>query len=140
METSTHGFAVRSFAHLYAAMDEKLHKERELYLHKTKLRNAIETSILASNSSSVASYNMDVDGSNNNNASHKNIVSKGFKRIELCCAALNALDRRGWERSYHQRYFHNQFIRACARVFWKTEAEGQFAKDHQKILELNGYV
>ena len=33
---------------------------------------------------------------------------------------MEALDRRGWERSYHQRYFHDNFIRACARVFWKV--------------------
>jgi hypothetical protein len=124
-------FAVRSFASLYAAMDAKLHREKSLHLHKTKLRNAIETCFL--NSSSFHS-------TRHSSTTTTKAPSKGFKRIELCCAALNALDRRGWERSYHQRYFHNQFIRACARVFWKTETEGQFAKDHQKILELNGSV
>lgn len=44
----------------------------------------------------------------------------GFKRMANCRKALEALDRRGWERSYHQRYFHDHFIRACARVFWKV--------------------
>jgi hypothetical protein len=71
-------------------------------------------------------------------ATNGSSTSKGFQRIDLCKTALCAIDRRGWDRSYHQRYFHDQFIRACARVFWKTEPEGQFAKDHQKILQLYG--
>ena len=53
--------------------------------------------------------------------------------------ALEALDRQGWQRSFHQRLFHDHFIRACARIFWKTEAPGAFARDHQKILEMNGW-
>lgn len=44
----------------------------------------------------------------------------GFQRMLLCRQALEALDRRGWDRSYHQRYFHDHFIRACSRVFWKV--------------------
>jgi hypothetical protein len=35
--------------------------------------------------------------------------------------------------------FHDNFIRACARIFWKREPPGTFAKDHQKILESNGW-
>ena len=53
--------------------------------------------------------------------------------------ALDALDRQGWQRSFHQRLFHDNFIRACARIFWKTEPPGSFARDHQKILEINGW-
>ena len=30
----------------------------------------------------------------------------GIKRIQLCRQALDALDRRGWDRSFHQRLFH----------------------------------
>lgn len=48
--------------------------------------------------------------------------SSGFQRMAMCRKALEALDRRGWERSYHQRYFHDHFIRACARVFWKVSS------------------
>lgn len=66
-------------------------------------------------------------------------LSAGFKRIELCREALAALDRQGWNRSYHQREFHDHFIRACARIFWKTEKPGTFARDHQRILEVNGW-
>lgn len=31
------------------------------------------------------------------------------------------------------------FLQATARVFWKVEGEGQFARDHQSILELNNW-
>lgn len=65
--------------------------------------------------------------------------SAGFRRIQLCREALAALDRQGWNRSYHQREFHDHFIRACARIFWKTEKPGAFARDHQRILEVNGW-
>ena len=67
-------------------------------------------------------------------------VSKGitaFERINQCRRGLDALDRQGWERSYHQRQFHEQFIRACARIFYKTEAPGTFQRDHQKLLQHN---
>jgi hypothetical protein len=63
----------------------------------------------------------------------------GFQRIKLCRKALAALDKKGWLRSYHQKQFHETFMRACARVFWKTEKPGQFAQDHQKILQVNGW-
>lgn len=63
----------------------------------------------------------------------------GFERMKKCRRALDALDRRGWQRSFHQRMFHDNFIRACARIFWKREAHGVFAQDHQKILEVNGW-
>ena len=73
---------------------------------------------------------------------HKSVqakVSTGFQRMQRCREALEALDRQGWQRSFHQRLFHDHFIRACARIFWKTEKPGAFARDHQKILEMNGW-
>lgn len=63
----------------------------------------------------------------------------GFDRIQLCRDALNVLDSKGWNRSFHQRLFHDQFIRACARVFFKTDKPGSFARAHQAILELNSW-
>jgi hypothetical protein len=63
----------------------------------------------------------------------------GFQRMQKCRQGLEALDRRGWQRSFHQRMFHDNFIRACARIFWKREKQGEFAKDHQRILEVNGW-
>lgn len=63
----------------------------------------------------------------------------GWSRMRRCRRALEAMDNMGWQRSMHQMQFHDQFIRASARVFWKTEPQGQFARDHKKILELNGW-
>lgn len=63
----------------------------------------------------------------------------GFDRLNLCRKALDALDRRGWERSFHQRLFHDNFLRACARIFWKTYPAGEFDRCHEKILESNGW-
>jgi hypothetical protein len=63
----------------------------------------------------------------------------GFDRLNLCRKALDALDRRGWERSYHQRLFHDNFLRACARIFWKTYKPGEFDRCHEQILETNGW-
>lgn len=63
----------------------------------------------------------------------------GFERLDLCRKALEALDRRGWERSFHQRLFHDNFLRACAKIFWKTAEDGEFQRCHEKILESNGW-
>ena len=63
----------------------------------------------------------------------------GFKRMHKCRQGLEAIDRRKWTRSFHQRLFHDNFIRACARIFWKTEPHGTFARDHQRVLEINGW-
>ena len=63
----------------------------------------------------------------------------GFARMAECRRALEALDGRGWQRSFHQRLFHDNFIRCCARVFFKTEPPGAFARAHQSVLDLNGW-
>ena len=62
-----------------------------------------------------------------------------FDRIKECRRALEALDRQGWNRSYHQRQFHEQFIRACARIFYKMEPPGTFQRDRQRLLQGNGW-
>jgi hypothetical protein len=66
-------------------------------------------------------------------------TSDGFARIDKCRDALDSIDRQGYARSFHQRLFHDHFIRACARIFWKTEPPGSFARCHQQILERNGW-
>lgn len=65
--------------------------------------------------------------------------ASGWTRLARCRRALEALDRCGWQRSFHQRQFHEYFIRASMRVFWKPEPPGQFARDHRAILEFNGW-
>jgi hypothetical protein len=63
----------------------------------------------------------------------------GFDRIDKCREALCALDNSGWKRSFHQRQFHEAYIRACARVFFKTDGTAAFMQKQQKLLELNGW-
>lgn len=57
------------------------------------------------------------------NSTNTDVKMNGFERIALCRKALDALDRRGWKRSFFQRKFHEQFIRATAKIFWKTEVQ-----------------
>jgi len=66
-------------------------------------------------------------------------VKDGFYHMQRLREALNALDRCGWKRSFHQRAFHDDYLRSCARVFFKTEAPGSFERAHKRILELNGW-
>ena len=63
----------------------------------------------------------------------------GFSRMQACRDALSFLDENGWRRSYHQRLFHDDFIRACTRIFWKREPPGKFARDQCEILRRNNW-
>ena len=69
----------------------------------------------------------------------KVVCRDGFERMQRCRMALEALDQGGWKRSYHQRLFHEAYIAACARPFWKLDPPGAFARAHQKILEMNDW-
>jgi len=108
----------RSFASLYDAYDALQSERWRRNEDETKPRNALQA------------YMHRASGAKSKD---------GFTRIRQCREALDALDRKGWQRSFHQRMFHENFIRACARVFFKTEAGGNFAKAHQTILDLNGW-
>lgn len=59
--------------------------------------------------------------------------------MTLCRQYLGKLDTMGWARSYHQRLFHDDFLKACTRSFWKLEPPGQFARDHQAVLRANSW-
>jgi hypothetical protein len=59
--------------------------------------------------------------------------------MQLCRQYLAKLDTLGWNRSYHQRLFHDDFLKACTRSFWKLEPPGQFARDHQRVLRVNAW-
>jgi hypothetical protein len=63
----------------------------------------------------------------------------GIKRIQLCRQALEALDRRGWDRSFHQRLFHEEYLKSCARIFFKRDGPGAFAISHNRLLEVNSW-
>ena len=62
-----------------------------------------------------------------------------FDRMTDCRDALTHLDNCGWNRSFHQRLFHEDFLKACTRIFWKLEPTGQFARDHQQVLVENNW-
>ena len=79
----------------------------------------------------------EANSSGNNNGDPKK--RDGFDRMNLCRLALEALDNGGWKRSYHQRLFHEAYIAACARPFWKLDPPGSFARAHQRILEINNW-
>ena len=61
----------------------------------------------------------------------------GFTRLKKLRRALVALDRGGWERSYHQRTFHEHFITSVVRVLFKTDAPGSFERSYPRLLEMN---
>jgi hypothetical protein len=63
----------------------------------------------------------------------------GIKRIHLCRLALEALDKRGWNRSFHQRMFHEEYLKSCTRVFFKRDGPGAFARAHSRVLEVNSW-
>jgi hypothetical protein len=66
-------------------------------------------------------------------------IRDGFFHMARLREALNALDRCGWKRSYHQRMFHEEYLRSATRVFFKTEKPGSFERAHKKVLEINGW-
>jgi hypothetical protein len=114
MQTPHH----RSYAPLYEAYDAMHEDKARQEEDKGRARNALQRFLMRTTGSKTRD---------------------GFARIQLCRDALDALDRNGWQRSFHQRMFHENFIRACARVFFKTEPQGAFARAHQAILDLNGW-
>ena len=67
------------------------------------------------------------------------VSMNGLLRIQRCRAALDALDRRGWDRSFHQRLFHEEYLKSCARIFFKRDGPGAFSRNHNRVLEMNGW-
>ena len=109
-----------SYAHLYNAYDAFVQAQERERLAQANIPNDPVQAFLAKQNR----VNQKVDG---------------FKRMQKCRAALDIFDRTGWQRSYHQRFFHDHFIRACSRVFFKTDPPGAFAQAHQVLLELNSW-
>ena len=69
----------------------------------------------------------------------REVRKEPMEYMQLCRAYLAKLDTLGWARSYHQRLFHDDFLKACTRSFWKLEPPGQFARDHQRVLRVNSW-
>jgi hypothetical protein len=74
------------------------------------------------------------------NKTQTNTQETGFTRMQRCRDALAKLDEKGWKRSFHQRLFHDDFLKACTRIFWKLEPAGTFARQHLEILQRNNWT
>lgn len=70
----------------------------------------------------LKTYTREVDTAAAAATSQKNDAQgmNGFTRIERCRLGLECMDRQGWLRSFFQRKFHEAFLQATARVFWKV--------------------
>ena len=108
-----------SFTGLYESLDALLQEERQ------QLQDTRRSSTLA--------IQLHMRSFSNTEA------MDGFKRMHLCRQALDALDRRGWNRSFHQRLFHEEYLKSCTRVFFKRDGPGAFARAHSRVLELNSW-
>jgi hypothetical protein len=87
----------------------------------------------------AAAASLSEDAESANGMSSGPRTRDGFERMKRCRMALDAIDQGGWKRSYHQRMFHEAYIAACARPFWKLDPPGSFARAHQKILDINSW-
>ncbi len=114
------GCRLVSFFKLFAAIDQK-NKEREKK-HSSEKNITAKTAIERHMGCFQNADNMN-----------------GVKRIQLCRQALDALDRRGWNRSFHQRMFHEEYLKSCTRVFFKRDGPGAFSRAHSRVLEVNGW-
>lgn len=110
---------VVSFHKLFAAYDKK----RELLENNTKERKTF-------NKTAIERHMGGFETVENMN---------GIKRIQMCRQALEALDKRGWNRSFHQRMFHEEYLKSCTRVFFKRDGPGAFSRAHSRVLEVNGW-
>jgi len=46
--------------------------------------------------------------------------------------------RRGWNRSFHQRLFHEEYLKSCTRVFFKRDGPGCFERSVFAVVSLVG--
>lgn len=67
------------------------------------------------------------------------LAPNGCHYIRKVREALETIDNCGWNRSYHQRMFHEQYLKASVRCFFKLYPPGSFQRFHQKILMENGW-
>ena len=117
---SSLGEKVLSFHKLFAALDQTIENQKSQTISDktTTTKTAIERHM--GGFQSVENMN-------------------GIKRIQKCRQALEALDRRGWNRSFHQRLFHEEYLKSCTRVFFKRDGHGAFSRAHSRVLEVNGW-
>jgi hypothetical protein len=120
-----------SFANLFEAMDEHLLMHAEPQTTNGGARNRSQQQQQQQHQTlAIHRHMQSMEVTQNMN---------GFRRMQLCRQALDALDRRGWSRSFHQRLFHEEYLKSCTRIFFKRDGPGAFARAHNRILELNSW-
>jgi hypothetical protein len=87
----------------------------------------------------ISKRNLEGESVNKRAKGAREIKKEPMEYMQLCRQYLAKLDTLGWSRSYHQRLFHDDFLKACTRSFWKLEPPGQFARDHQRVLRTNSW-
>lgn len=63
----------------------------------------------------------------------------GFSRLNNLRQALRVLDSSGWERSFHQKIFHENFLNAIVKILFKKDPPGSFERAYPRLLELNNW-
>jgi hypothetical protein len=117
-----------SYGALYSKYDDTSHRNSDLC--------GLSEKKMLSEMCAMKQFMIPKQVSNNSNDV---VRSNGFARMDKCRMGLDALDRAGWKRSYHQRKFHDAFIAACARAFFKMDEAGSFQRAYQHVLEINGW-
>jgi hypothetical protein len=117
--------------------DRSIHERASTLMPACKIRLLSVTSTGSTNTASAAAAAAAADAAPDGQVGFT--VRDGFFHMARLREALNALDRCGWKRSYHQRMFHEEYLRAATRVFFKTEKPGSFERAHKKVLEINGW-
>jgi hypothetical protein len=124
------------YKHLYKVLRSALERERKkrvgVAVNIQELKPALEQRLLKRLNEISSTSDKRAFGA-------KEIRKEPMEYMQLCRAYLAKLDTLGWARSYHQRLFHDDFLKACTRSFWKLEPPGQFARDHQRVLRVNSW-
>lgn len=60
----------------------------------------------------------------------------GFTRLNTLRQALRVLDASGWERSFHQKIFHENFLNAIVKILFKKDPPGSFERAYPRLLVL----
>ncbi len=118
---------------LYALLQ---HKQKACHSNETEhltLQSGLKSRIKKMHA--VASSNV----SNTWLAGAKQALPDPMDSMNHCRMHLQKLDMNGWTRSYHQRLFHEDFLKACTRSFFKLHAAGSFARAHARILRANSW-
>jgi L-lactate utilization protein LutB len=118
---------------------EKLYEKYDATLHKNSTLCGVAQRQALSEMPAIKQFLTSKHSTSKTDKTKTTMHSNGFARMDKCRMGLDALDKNGWKRSYHQRQFHENFIAACARAFFKLDGPGSFQRAYQHVLEINGW-